>query len=96
LAGAKKTTARRTSTRTLADLIRAMDNKRVAAITYHDADGGETLRSVENHDIRTTGAGGALAAARLPPHVLSHRTSSTWGALATAGHTSVPLPAQGG
>ncbi|MFD5427719.1 WYL domain-containing protein [Streptomyces sp. NPDC127084] len=52
-----KRTARQTSTRTLADLIRAMDGKRAVTITYLDSDGEESVRTIEVHDIRTTSKG---------------------------------------
>ncbi|MDH2393742.1 WYL domain-containing protein [Streptomyces sp. HNM0663] len=52
-----KRTARQTSTRTLADLIRAMDGKRAVTITYTDSDGEESVRTIEIHDIRTTNKG---------------------------------------
>ncbi|MER7108854.1 WYL domain-containing protein [Streptomyces sp. NPDC000229] len=52
-----KRTARQTSTRTLADLIRAMDGKRAVTITYVDSDGEESVRTIEIHDIRTTKEG---------------------------------------
>jgi predicted DNA-binding transcriptional regulator YafY len=49
-----KLTARQTQTKTLADLYRAIDRATVVTITYVDADGTETIRSVEPWDIRTT------------------------------------------
>ncbi|OEJ21606.1 hypothetical protein AS594_39450 [Streptomyces agglomeratus] len=52
-----KRTARQTSTRTLTDLIRAMDGKRAVTITYIDSDGEESVRTIEIHDIRTTSKG---------------------------------------
>ncbi|MFE7779383.1 WYL domain-containing protein [Streptomyces sp. NPDC057445] len=52
-----KRTARQTSTRTLADLIRAMDGKRAVTITYIDSDGEESVRTIEIHDIRTISKG---------------------------------------
>ncbi|MEV4335301.1 WYL domain-containing protein [Streptomyces sp. NPDC049597] len=52
-----KRTARQTSTRTLADLIRAMDGKRAVTVTYIDSDGEESVRTIEIHDIRTTSKG---------------------------------------
>ncbi|HET6354674.1 WYL domain-containing protein [Streptomyces sp.] len=52
-----KHTARQTSTRTLADLIRAMDGQRAVTITYIDSDGEESVRTIEIHDIRTTNKG---------------------------------------
>ncbi|WP_329583727.1 WYL domain-containing protein [Streptomyces sp. NBC_01361] len=50
-------TARQTSTRTLADLIRAMDSKWATTVTYIKADGEESVRTIEIHDIRTTAKG---------------------------------------
>ncbi|MEV6654754.1 WYL domain-containing protein [Streptomyces sp. NPDC051219] len=58
-----KRTARQTSTRTLADLIRAMDGKRAVTITYIDSDGEESVRTIEVHDIRTTNKGGIIVRA---------------------------------
>lgn len=52
-----KRTARQTSARTLADLIRAMDGKRAVTVTYIDSDGEESVRTIEIHDIRTTSKG---------------------------------------
>ncbi|MET9432288.1 MULTISPECIES: WYL domain-containing protein [unclassified Streptomyces] len=52
-----KRTARQTSTRTLVDLIRAMDGKRAVTITYIDSDGEESVRTIEIHDIRTANKG---------------------------------------
>ncbi|MEV6462993.1 WYL domain-containing protein [Streptomyces albidoflavus] len=52
-----KHTARQSSTRTLADMIRAMDTQRATTITYLDSNGDETVRTIEIHDIRTTAAG---------------------------------------
>ncbi|MFB8442689.1 WYL domain-containing protein [Streptomyces niveus] len=50
-------TARQASTRTLSDLIRAMDGKWATTITYIDRDGEESVRTIEIHDIRTTSKG---------------------------------------
>jgi predicted DNA-binding transcriptional regulator YafY len=50
-------TAQQTSTKTLADLYRAIDRQTVVTITYRDADGTETIRTVEPWDLRTTKAG---------------------------------------
>lgn len=52
-----KHTARQSSTRTLADMVRAMDTQRATTITYLDSNGDETVRTIEIHDIRTTAAG---------------------------------------
>ncbi|WP_351237300.1 hypothetical protein [Streptomyces sp. NPDC002133] len=50
-----KRTARQTSTRTLADLIRAVGDKR--AVTYIDSDGEGSVRTIEIQDIRTPNKG---------------------------------------
>ena len=52
-----KLTANQTSTKTIADLIRAVDHKRAVTITYRDTDGTESIRTVEPWDLRTTKAG---------------------------------------
>ncbi|GAA3372327.1 hypothetical protein GCM10017744_103400 [Streptomyces antimycoticus] len=52
-----KHTARQSPTRTLATLIRAMDDQRAVTITYISSDGEESVRTIEIHDIRTTRAG---------------------------------------
>ena len=49
-----KLTARQTQTKTLADLYRSIDRAQVVTLTYVDADGTETIRTVEPWDIRTT------------------------------------------
>ena len=45
------------TTRTLADLYRAIDRAHAVTITYRDDKGEETIRTIEPHDIRTTKAG---------------------------------------
>jgi predicted DNA-binding transcriptional regulator YafY len=50
-------TAKQPATKTLADLYRAIDGARLVTITYRDADGTETVRSIEPYEIRTTKAG---------------------------------------
>ncbi|MFJ8657420.1 WYL domain-containing protein [Streptomyces rochei] len=50
-------TSRQTTRKTLADLYRAIDRQHAVTITYRDADGTETIRTVEPWDIRTTKAG---------------------------------------
>lgn len=50
-------TAKQTTTKTLADLYRSVDRQQVVTLTYRDADGTETIRTVEPWDIRTTKAG---------------------------------------
>lgn len=49
-----KLTAKQTQTRTLTDLYRAIDHQHAVTITYRDADGTESIRTVEPYDIRTT------------------------------------------
>ena len=49
-----KLTARQSETKTLADLYRAIDNKRAVSITYVDEKGDETVRTIEPFDLRTT------------------------------------------
>jgi predicted DNA-binding transcriptional regulator YafY len=49
-----KLTSRQPQTKTLADLYRAIDRQHVVTLTYIDADGTETIRTVEPWDIRTT------------------------------------------
>jgi predicted DNA-binding transcriptional regulator YafY len=52
------TTMRRTAdqatTKTLADLYRAIDRQHAVTITYVDEKGEETVRTIEPYDIRTT------------------------------------------
>lgn len=50
-------TSQQATTRTLADLYKALDRKFAVTITYLDEDGTETLRTIEPYDIRTTKAG---------------------------------------
>jgi predicted DNA-binding transcriptional regulator YafY len=52
-----KLTARQTQTKTLADLYRSIDKRYAVTITYRDADGTETIRTVEPWDLRTTKSG---------------------------------------
>ncbi|MGS2592099.1 WYL domain-containing protein [Streptomyces hebeiensis] len=52
-----KLTSKQTSTKTLADLYRALDRQHAVTITYLDQDGTETIRTIEPHDIRTTKTG---------------------------------------
>ena len=52
-----KHTNRQTSTKTLADLYRALDRRQAVTITYLDDNGDETIRTIEPYDIRTTKAG---------------------------------------
>lgn len=49
-----KITANQTSTKTLADLYRAIDRQHAVTITYRDADGSESIRTIEPADLRTT------------------------------------------
>lgn len=55
-----KHTARQTSSHTIADMYRAMDRHQPVTITYVKADGSETLRTIEIHDIRTTKNGDVI------------------------------------
>ncbi|MEE1812683.1 WYL domain-containing protein [Streptomyces sp. BE133] len=52
-----KNTKTQTTTRTLADLYRAMDRQNAVTITYFDEDGTESIRTIEPYDIRTTKSG---------------------------------------
>ncbi|MFM9373302.1 WYL domain-containing protein [Streptomyces sp. Da 82-17] len=52
-----KRTHQQPTTRTLADLYRAIDRRTVVTITYRDEHGDETVRSIEPYDIRTTRSG---------------------------------------
>jgi predicted DNA-binding transcriptional regulator YafY len=50
-------TSRETSTQTLTRLIKALDAKHPVTITYVKADGSETIRTIEIHDVIVTAAG---------------------------------------
>lgn len=52
-----KHTNRQTTTRTLADLYRAIDRQQPVTITYTKADGATSVRTVEPYDLRTTTKG---------------------------------------
>ena len=52
-----KLTAKQSTTKTLTDLYRAIDRRTAVTLTYRDADGTETIRTVEPWDIRTTKTG---------------------------------------
>ncbi|MFE7111734.1 WYL domain-containing protein [Streptomyces sp. NPDC057575] len=52
-----KNTATQSSTKTLADLYRALDRQFAVTITYLDENGVETIRTIEVHEIRTTSKG---------------------------------------
>ncbi|MFD9721034.1 WYL domain-containing protein [Streptomyces sp. NPDC059076] len=59
-----KHTDRQTSTRTLADLYRALDRQHAITITYlKPGDTEPTVRTIEVHDIRTTKSGGIVIVA---------------------------------
>lgn len=58
-----KITAGQTTTRTLTDLIRAMDGQRATTITYVDSKGDESVRTIEIHNILTTSKGGIVVRA---------------------------------
>ncbi|MET7713762.1 WYL domain-containing protein [Streptomyces sp. NPDC005407] len=54
-------TSRQSSTKTIADLYRALDRRQAVTITYLKAGETEpTVRTVEVHDLRTTKAGGII------------------------------------
>ncbi|MEV8536140.1 WYL domain-containing protein [Streptomyces sp. NPDC051211] len=63
MSNSMKITAGQTSTRTLTDLIRAMDGQRAATITYVDSKGEESVRTIEIHNILTTSKGGIIVRA---------------------------------
>lgn len=52
-----KHTNRQTTTRTLADLYRAIDRQQPVSLTYLKADGSVSVRTVEPYDLRTTTKG---------------------------------------
>lgn len=52
-----KHTSQQSSTKTLADLYRAIDRAQAVSITYLDEDGTESVRTIEPYDIRTTKSG---------------------------------------
>lgn len=58
-----RNTAKQASSRTIADMYRAIDTKRPVTITYTKADGSETVRTIEPHDIRTTKNGDVIVKA---------------------------------
>lgn len=49
-----KLTSRQPATKTIADLYRAIDRAQAVTITFKDADGAETIRTVEPWELRTT------------------------------------------
>ncbi|MEW1700643.1 MULTISPECIES: WYL domain-containing protein [unclassified Streptomyces] len=63
MSNSMKITAGQTTTRTLTDLIRAMDGQRATTITYVDSKGEESVRTIEIHNIRTTSKGGIIVKA---------------------------------
>ena len=69
-------TANETSTQTLTRLITALDNQHPVTITYTKADGTETIRTIEIHDVLVTTAGDIIlrAADRETGEVRSFRT----------------------
>jgi predicted DNA-binding transcriptional regulator YafY len=52
-----KNAAGQTTTKTLADLYRALDHQHAVTITYIKEDGTVTVRTIEIHEIRTNGKG---------------------------------------
>ncbi|MEU2391966.1 WYL domain-containing protein [Streptomyces sp. NPDC007369] len=63
MSNSMKITAGQTTTRTLTDLIRAMDGQRATTITYVDSKGDESVRTIEIHNILTTSKGGIIVRA---------------------------------
>ncbi|MFD0269577.1 WYL domain-containing protein [Streptomyces yangpuensis] len=63
MSNSMKITAGQTTTRTLTDLIRAMDGQRATTITYVDSKGEESVRTIEIHNILTTSKGGIIVKA---------------------------------
>lgn len=49
-----KLTSKQTTTKTLADLYRAIDRQTVVTITYVDRDGSDSIRTIEPAELRTT------------------------------------------
>jgi predicted DNA-binding transcriptional regulator YafY len=52
-----KNTKQQATTKTLADLYRAIDRANAVTITYLDEDGTESIRTIEPYDVRTTKSG---------------------------------------
>lgn len=52
-----KHTSQQSSTKTLADLLRALDHQHAVTITYTDEHGVDSVRTVELHEIRTNNKG---------------------------------------
>jgi predicted DNA-binding transcriptional regulator YafY len=69
-------TATETSTTTLTRLIKALDAKHPVTITYTKADGTETIRTIEIHDVIVTAVGDIVlrAADRDTQEMRSFRT----------------------
>ncbi|MFD3542320.1 WYL domain-containing protein [Streptomyces sp. NPDC058662] len=63
MSNSMKITAGQTTTRTLTHLISAMDSQRATTITYVDSKGDESVRTIEIHNILTTGKGGIIVRA---------------------------------
>ncbi|MEW1639320.1 WYL domain-containing protein [Streptomyces sp. NPDC093801] len=63
MSNSMKITAGQTTTRTLTDLIRAMDGERATTITYVDSKGEESVRTIEIHNILTTSKGAIIVRA---------------------------------
>ncbi|WP_331745521.1 WYL domain-containing protein [Streptomyces virginiae] len=63
MSNSMKITAGQTTTRTLTDLIRAMDGQRATTITYVDSKGDESVRTIEIHNLLTTSKGGLIVRA---------------------------------
>ncbi|MCF0086619.1 MULTISPECIES: WYL domain-containing protein [unclassified Streptomyces] len=56
-------TKNQTTTKTLADLIRAADHRFAVTLTYVDDKGDETIRTIEIHELRTTADGDVILVA---------------------------------
>ncbi|MEU2454833.1 WYL domain-containing protein [Streptomyces sp. NPDC012765] len=63
MSNSMKITAGQTVSRTLTDLIRAMDHGRAVTITYVDSKGEESVRTIEIYDVLTSGKGGLIVKA---------------------------------
>ncbi|KIF66269.1 hypothetical protein HY68_36810 [Streptomyces sp. AcH 505] len=53
-------TNRQTTTKTLADLYRALDHQHAVSVTYRKETGEESVRTIEIEDIRTTKSGNII------------------------------------
>ncbi|MFD8839761.1 WYL domain-containing protein [Streptomyces griseofuscus] len=58
-----KLTHQQPTTKTIADLYRAIDRQHAVTLTYTDDNGDETVRTVEGHELRTTTDGDVILVA---------------------------------